>query len=85
MRRPSSRSYARSPLKPPPTVPAVSKTTTTTTVATTAFLCLVLATITGCAGVSPLVAGLRVEDLSGNTDLWGGPVTDERYALIAHV
>lgn len=37
------------------------------------------------AEILPLVAGLRVEDLSGNTDLWGGPVTDERYALIAQV
>lgn len=26
---------------------------------------------------------LRIENLSRNADLWGGPVTDERYALIA--
>ncbi|MEV6781029.1 class I SAM-dependent methyltransferase [Streptomyces sp. NPDC051098] len=35
------------------------------------------------AAVSPLVTHLRVEDLSGHADLWGGTVTDERYALIA--
>ncbi|MFD9502438.1 class I SAM-dependent methyltransferase [Streptomyces sp. NPDC060035] len=35
------------------------------------------------AAVRPLVAELRVEDLTGDADLWGGPVTDERYALIA--
>ncbi|MFD3440691.1 class I SAM-dependent methyltransferase [Streptomyces sp. NPDC058685] len=35
------------------------------------------------ATVSPFVTGLRVEDPSGKADLWGGPVTDERYALIA--
>jgi 2-polyprenyl-3-methyl-5-hydroxy-6-metoxy-1,4-benzoquinol methylase len=35
------------------------------------------------AAVRPLVAGLRVEDLKNDPDLWGGPVTDERYALIA--
>lgn len=33
----------------------------------------------------PLVADLRIEPLSGHVDLWGGPVHDERYALIAHV
>ncbi|MGW6979046.1 class I SAM-dependent methyltransferase [Streptomyces sp. NPDC054932] len=35
------------------------------------------------AAVGPLVAGLRIEPLSGKPELWGGPVTDERYALIA--
>ncbi|MFJ8073637.1 class I SAM-dependent methyltransferase [Streptomyces sp. NPDC096176] len=35
------------------------------------------------AAVSPLVAGVRVERLDGEADLWGGPVSDERYALIA--
>ena len=35
--------------------------------------------------VRPLVAGLRVEDLSDDDALWGGPVTDERYALVATV
>lgn len=35
--------------------------------------------------VRPLVSSLRIEPLSGDADLWGGPVTDERYALIAHV
>ncbi|NUK04785.1 class I SAM-dependent methyltransferase [Streptomyces lunaelactis] len=34
------------------------------------------------ATVRPLVADVRVEPLSGNPHLWGGPVTDERYALI---
>ncbi|MFJ9950009.1 class I SAM-dependent methyltransferase [Kitasatospora sp. NPDC091207] len=37
------------------------------------------------AAVRPLVARLRIEPLSTNADLWGGPVTDERYALIARV
>ncbi|MGW2558320.1 class I SAM-dependent methyltransferase [Streptomyces sp. NPDC001514] len=37
------------------------------------------------AVVRPLVADLRIEPLSGDQDLWGGPVTDERYALIADV
>ncbi|MFD9366431.1 class I SAM-dependent methyltransferase [Streptomyces sp. NPDC060020] len=37
------------------------------------------------AAVRPLAAAVRVEPLSGNPDLWGGPVTDERYALIADV
>ncbi|MFD3327290.1 class I SAM-dependent methyltransferase [Streptomyces sp. NPDC058701] len=37
------------------------------------------------AAVRPLVADLRVEDLSNDPDLWGGPVTDERYALIARI
>ncbi|MBB5939716.1 class I SAM-dependent methyltransferase [Streptomyces zagrosensis] len=35
------------------------------------------------AHVRPLVAELRVESLSDDPNLWGGPVTDERYALIA--
>ncbi|MFJ5637731.1 class I SAM-dependent methyltransferase [Streptomyces goshikiensis] len=35
------------------------------------------------AAVGPLVSTLRVEPLSGEAELWGGPVTDERYALIA--
>ncbi|GGO53448.1 SAM-dependent methyltransferase [Streptomyces daqingensis] len=35
------------------------------------------------AAVRPLVSELRVESLSGNSVLWGRPVTDERYALIA--
>ncbi|AXK34185.1 class I SAM-dependent methyltransferase [Streptomyces armeniacus] len=35
--------------------------------------------------VRPLVADLRVEQLSGDPDLWGGPVNDERYALTAEV
>ncbi|MGR4881113.1 class I SAM-dependent methyltransferase [Streptomyces sp. LARHCF249] len=35
------------------------------------------------AAVRPLVADLRVEPLSGEPDLWGRPVDDERYALIA--
>ncbi|GHH82310.1 SAM-dependent methyltransferase [Streptomyces sulfonofaciens] len=35
--------------------------------------------------VRPLVAGLRLEHLSHRPQLWGGPVTDERYALIAHL
>lgn len=37
------------------------------------------------AVVRPLVRSLRVERLSGEPDLWGGPVDDERYALIAQV
>ena len=37
------------------------------------------------AVVRPLVADLRVEPLSEDADLWGGPVNDERYALIAQV
>ena len=37
------------------------------------------------AAVRPLVTDLRIEPLSGDPDLWGGPVTDERYALIARV
>ncbi|MEV0303080.1 class I SAM-dependent methyltransferase [Streptomyces prasinus] len=35
------------------------------------------------AAVRPLTADVRVEDLTDDPDLWGGPVTDERYALIA--
>ncbi|MER7825701.1 methyltransferase domain-containing protein [Streptomyces sp. NPDC096097] len=35
------------------------------------------------AAVRPLVSGLSIEPLSGEVELWGGPVTDERYALIA--
>ncbi|MFD4738143.1 class I SAM-dependent methyltransferase [Streptomyces virginiae] len=35
------------------------------------------------AAVRPLVSDLRVEPLGGKAELWGGPVTDERYALIA--
>jgi ubiquinone/menaquinone biosynthesis C-methylase UbiE len=37
------------------------------------------------AAVEPLVTDLRVESLSGSPDLWGRPVDDIRYALIAHV
>ncbi|MGP3952183.1 class I SAM-dependent methyltransferase [Streptomyces sp. 7N604] len=37
------------------------------------------------AAVAPLVTDLHVEPLSDNPDLWGGPVTDERYALIARI
>ena len=37
------------------------------------------------AAVRPLVTELRIEPLSGDPQLWGGPVTDERYALIAQV
>ncbi|WP_374986374.1 class I SAM-dependent methyltransferase [Streptomyces fradiae] len=37
------------------------------------------------AAVRPLVGDLRVEPLSAEAALWGGPVTDERYALIARV
>jgi ubiquinone/menaquinone biosynthesis C-methylase UbiE len=36
------------------------------------------------AEVEPLVAEVRIHPLSDEPDLWGGPVTDERYALIAH-
>lgn len=35
--------------------------------------------------VGPMVAGLRVEDLTGEPDLWGRAVQDERYALVATV
>ncbi|WP_051696370.1 class I SAM-dependent methyltransferase [Streptomyces sp. NRRL S-244] len=37
------------------------------------------------AAVRPLAARLHVEPLGDASELWGGPVTDERYALIAHV
>lgn len=37
------------------------------------------------ACVRPLVAELRVEPLSGMAELWGGSVTDERYALIGEL
>ncbi|KQR17487.1 class I SAM-dependent methyltransferase [Cellulomonas sp. Leaf334] len=37
------------------------------------------------AVVGPLVSGFRVESLSAEEALWGGPVTDERYALVARV
>jgi SAM-dependent methyltransferase len=35
------------------------------------------------AAVRPLVTGLRVTHLSATPALWGRPVTDERYALVA--
>ena len=35
--------------------------------------------------VGPLVSGLRVESLSADEALWGGPVSDERYALVARL
>ncbi|OEV03140.1 class I SAM-dependent methyltransferase [Streptomyces oceani] len=35
------------------------------------------------AAVRPLVSGLRVEPLGDEPRLWGGPVADERYALVA--
>ncbi|MFJ7908043.1 class I SAM-dependent methyltransferase [Kitasatospora sp. NPDC096204] len=35
------------------------------------------------AAVRPLVSELRVEPLGGEAELWGGPVDDERYALVA--
>lgn len=35
--------------------------------------------------VRPLVSRLRVEPLSAEADLWGGRVSDERYALVARV
>ncbi|GEL98456.1 class I SAM-dependent methyltransferase [Cellulomonas terrae] len=37
------------------------------------------------AVVGPLVSGLRVEPLGADEALWGGPVTDERYALVARL
>jgi ubiquinone/menaquinone biosynthesis C-methylase UbiE len=37
------------------------------------------------AALRPLVAEVRVEDLSADPDLWGRQVADERYALVAHV
>ena len=33
----------------------------------------------------PLVTSLRIEPLSDDPDLWGHPVDDERYALIAQL
>lgn len=35
--------------------------------------------------VRPLVSDLRVEPLTADAALWGRPVTDERYALIARI
>lgn len=35
--------------------------------------------------VAPLVDRIVVHDLAGDADLWGRRVTDERYALVAHV
>jgi SAM-dependent methyltransferase len=35
------------------------------------------------AAVAPLVAGVRVEPLADDPDLWGRQVDDERYALLA--
>lgn len=35
--------------------------------------------------VRPLVADLRVDDLTGEPELWGRTVQDERYALVATV
>ncbi|WP_225795599.1 class I SAM-dependent methyltransferase [Streptomyces aculeolatus] len=35
--------------------------------------------------VRPLVADVRVEDLGGDEQLWGRPVTDERYVLMGRV
>lgn len=35
------------------------------------------------AAVRPLATAVRVEELSGETALWGGPVADERYVLLA--
>ncbi|MEU5977453.1 class I SAM-dependent methyltransferase [Streptomyces sp. NPDC047315] len=37
------------------------------------------------AAVRPLVGEVRTKDLSGEAALWGRPVDDERYALVAHV
>ncbi|MGW8779422.1 class I SAM-dependent methyltransferase [Streptomyces sp. NPDC055796] len=37
------------------------------------------------AAVRPLVARMHVEPLGTDAELWGGPVDDERYALIAYV
>ncbi len=34
--------------------------------------------------VRPLVREVHIESLSGDADLWGRPVSDERYAIIAH-
>ncbi|MFI0201136.1 hypothetical protein [Streptomyces sp. NPDC016734] len=35
------------------------------------------------AAVRPLVSALHIEPLGADAELWGRPVTDERYALIA--
>ncbi|MGC0418017.1 class I SAM-dependent methyltransferase [Embleya sp. AB8] len=35
--------------------------------------------------VRPLVREVRVESLTADAALWGGPVTDERYVLIARI
>ncbi|GAA3867066.1 hypothetical protein GCM10022227_25630 [Streptomyces sedi] len=35
------------------------------------------------AAVRPLVRECRVVDLTVERELWGGPVADERYALVA--
>ncbi|MFF4232367.1 class I SAM-dependent methyltransferase [Streptomyces sp. NPDC001820] len=35
------------------------------------------------SAVRPLVSDVSIEPLSAEPDLWGGPVDDERYALIA--
>ncbi len=35
--------------------------------------------------VGPLVSELQLEPLSADAELWGGPVTDERYAVLATV
>jgi SAM-dependent methyltransferase len=37
------------------------------------------------AQVRPLVSELRIEPLSDRPELWGHPVRDERYALIAQI
>lgn len=37
------------------------------------------------SAVRTLVTDLRVEPLSDDSDLWGGPVSDERYALVARI
>ncbi len=37
------------------------------------------------AEVAPLVTRVEVQDLTGDDDLWGRPVADERYALVADV
>ncbi|MFE5739697.1 class I SAM-dependent methyltransferase [Streptomyces celluloflavus] len=37
------------------------------------------------SAVRPLVTAVRIEPLSSEPGLWGGPVDDERYAVIADV
>jgi ubiquinone/menaquinone biosynthesis C-methylase UbiE len=37
------------------------------------------------SAVRPIVSGVSIEPLGADPDLWGGPVDDERYALIADV